>query len=635
MPAGFGLILPVAMVYCGRPSANCSLCRAKKKRCDKATPGCGQCRRTGQACPGYYDPSSIIIRNETSRVIQRARAGKPSRPRPSLTPVAPPPRCSSSVSPPSTVLSTPESDNSSHNNSSWSRDLDCDNASETGSNRENGHGSLLLREDHPSLISLPSPHHTTSCLVPCPQSPITSLDGLDGLGINYFLANYVLSSSGPCPGFLNYTSDILANAQGDQELAQAAVSAAGLATLASTSKAPRMMRRARTAYNNAISRVNRALADPSRISSDTTLFAVLVLGLFESITCCGQESLDAWKNHINGAASLLVRRGTAQFATPMGLRLFGEAVAHVLTLCSRYGQPVPPRIRFLRVEMERRSGDGSSVSCTYRGPSWTLGTAHIEVMDLYHRVNPDAQETAFLQDEWETLLSQAAALERRLESLVADLPVSWRFKIVTDPEASPEIVHGGIYHIYYNSWVAKVWDGIRACRIILNQAIYCLLLREGLTWAPHMVYNDGHDVANNNNKNNNSTGSGAYAGMLQRISSTTTQMRDGILASVPQMLGFVDVHQSDGQQARLDTFKLSSHCTVPASGAYFVLWYLFLAGSLPINTAETRDWVVRRLRGIQTATGIQKAGYLADVLENHPAFISAVLPTDAFLVPYF
>lgn len=485
------------------------------------------------------------------------------------------------------------------------------------------------------LSNTPSPFstHDANLALASLQIPAPPPQNLDNLGINCFLANYVLPSSGPCPGVLDYTHDLLTDTQSaQQELAQAAVCAAGLATLASTTKATSIMRHARTTYNDAITRLHDALADPGRISSDTTLFAVLVLGLFESITCRSDASLEAWKNHINGAASLLVRRGTAQFATTMGLRIFGEAVAHVLTLCSRYGHPVPPRIRFLRVEMERRSGGGIAIAgigastCNYRGPSWILGTAHIEVMDLYHRVNPEAQETAFLQDEWETLLSQAAALDRRLESLVADLPVPWRFKTVNDPDANAEIVYRGTYHVYYNTWVAKVWDGIRACRIILNQAIYCLLLREALTWAPHELVSSDDD---NNNSNN---GNGAYVGMLQRISTTTTEMRDGILASVPQMLGFVDVHQDE---ARLGTFTLSSRDSVPASGAYFVLWYLFLAGSLPVNAAETRTWVVGRLRAIRAATGIQKAGYLADMLESHPAFLGAVLPTDAFLVPCF
>ncbi|GKZ17252.1 hypothetical protein AbraIFM66951_010575 [Aspergillus brasiliensis] len=62
------------MVYCGRPSTSCNNCRAKKRRCDKAVPECGQCWRTGQKCPGYRDPSSLIFRDESTQVINRARS---------------------------------------------------------------------------------------------------------------------------------------------------------------------------------------------------------------------------------------------------------------------------------------------------------------------------------------------------------------------------------------------------------------------------------------------------------------------------------------------------------------------------------------------------------------------------------
>jgi hypothetical protein len=344
-------------------------------------------------------------------------------------------------------------------------------------------------------------------------------------------------------------------------------------------------------------------------SNDSTIFAVMVLGLFETITCSGNESLEAWRHHINGAAELLMHRGPAQFRTKQGLQIFGEAVSHVLTLCSRYGHPVPPRLRFLRVEM------GGNVA--YKAPSWVLSSAHIEVMDLYHRVDPD-QKAPFLRDEWEKLLSHAAELDRRLEDLVAELPAHWRFKTVSDPGANPRIVYQSTYHIYYNTWVAKVWNGIRGCRIILNQAIYCLLLREGLTWAPHELSPNG----------------GAYMGLWQRALDTTTEMRDGILASVPQMLGFVH-HEPDTGTSYLDCSGAGMPRLIPASGAYFLLWYLFLAGSLPVNTPETRGWVVARLRTIRSAMGIQKAGYLADVMETDPAFLSAALSTTDFLLPIF
>ncbi|KXJ95027.1 hypothetical protein Micbo1qcDRAFT_156824, partial [Microdochium bolleyi] len=66
------------MVYTGKPSKSCEACRLRKKRCDKAVPGCGQCRRQGTTCPGYRDLLSLSFRNETARVIGKANAQRPS-----------------------------------------------------------------------------------------------------------------------------------------------------------------------------------------------------------------------------------------------------------------------------------------------------------------------------------------------------------------------------------------------------------------------------------------------------------------------------------------------------------------------------------------------------------------------------
>lgn len=614
-------------------------------------------RRIGQTCPGYYDASSLIFRDETTRVIDRARTIKPHRrlpgtarstastqsPSPSMSP-------SWTSSPVLAILSDhiardPTQENGCQSNEKGSESINGENLSQDdkenspdGKGKEeegywdkdmdvivDGYPPFVLEDvnsildntnevswelsssfaDPPPFLGSDLDAQVMSLLF----TPAAPSESLHEMGINYFMSNYVLKDSGPCPGFLNYTSDIFHNPIGDTDLAQVAVCAVGLAGLAGTTGAESIMCKARSSYAEAIERVNAALIDPAMAMNDSTVFAVMALGLFESITCSGEESLEAWKHHINGAANLLMHRGIDQFRTKLGVRIFGETVSHVLTLCSCYGLPVPPRLRLLRVEMERK------VAC--KGPSWALSTLHIEVMDLFHRVDPE-EETPSLPNEWESLLSQAVELDRRIENLAAELPIHWRFKTVCDPGANSQVVYHGTYHIYYNTWVGKVWDGMRACRIILNQVIYCLLLREGLAWAPDELTPD----------------KGAYAGMVQRVADTTTEMRDGILASVPQMLGYVQ-HEAAMGTSYLDCSTGGVPHLVPASGAYFLLWYLYLAGSLPINTEDTRAWVVDRLRAIRSATGIQKAGYLADTLENDRAFLSAVLPTNEFLFPSF
>ncbi|KAI9739879.1 MAG: hypothetical protein M1818_004935 [Claussenomyces sp. TS43310] len=583
--------------------------------------------RKGHKCPGYYDASNLIFRDETTRVIDRARTLKAHRlalargSSPASTQPPPsfgsPPLVGSGASTASSDCIASISIQDNNDEDDGEEDSGRDDGRKDGKDKKGKEKEycedevidnvmddddidrvvpeemdLLLNDvgiswEPGPLAPLPwfssgrstSPGRPLNAqFMPMLIAPVASSESLHEMGISYFLTNYVLQDSGPCPGFLNYTIDILADPLGDTELAQVAIRAVGLAGLASTSGADNIMYKARASYTEAIERVNAALMDSRSASDDSTIFAVMVLGLFETITCSSNESMEAWKHHINGAANLLMHRGTAQFRTKQGLQIFGEAVSHVLTLCSRYGNPVPPRLRFLRVELER--------NVIHKTPSWILCSAHIEVMNLVHRVDPD-QETPFLPDEWEKLLSHAVELDRRLENLITELPVHWRFKTVNDPGADPRIVYHSTYHVYYNTWVAKVWDGMRACRIMLDQAIYSLLLREGLTWAPSELSPDG----------------GTYTALLQRVSDTMMEMRDGILASVPQMLGFVH-HEASMGTSYLDCSSTSMPRPVTASGAYFLLWYLHLAGSLPLNTLETCAWVVDRLRAIRSATGI-------------------------------
>ncbi|OQU96256.1 Fungal Zn2-Cys6 binuclear cluster domain-containing protein isoform 2 [Cladophialophora immunda] len=61
------------MVYRGRPSPNCERCRARRLKCDQATPSCSQCIRVGVVCVGYRDLKSLVIRNESTEVARKAQ----------------------------------------------------------------------------------------------------------------------------------------------------------------------------------------------------------------------------------------------------------------------------------------------------------------------------------------------------------------------------------------------------------------------------------------------------------------------------------------------------------------------------------------------------------------------------------
>lgn len=48
--------------------------RKRSSQCDKVKPNCSQCVRVGKKCPGYRDQLSLMFRDESSKVMQKAHA---------------------------------------------------------------------------------------------------------------------------------------------------------------------------------------------------------------------------------------------------------------------------------------------------------------------------------------------------------------------------------------------------------------------------------------------------------------------------------------------------------------------------------------------------------------------------------
>lgn len=74
-------------------------------------------------------------------------------------------------------------------------------------------------------------------------------------------------------------------------------------------------------YTAALAAVSGAIRDPIQSKWDSTVAAVLLLGLFENITARHVGML-AWGTHTEGAIQLVKGRGREQFQTKIGRDLF-------------------------------------------------------------------------------------------------------------------------------------------------------------------------------------------------------------------------------------------------------------------------------------------------------------------------
>ena len=100
-------------------------------------------------------------------------------------------------------------------------------------------------------------------------------------------------------------------------------------------------------------------------------------------------------------------------------------------------------------------------------------------------------------------------------------PPEWRFETVTNGNLDPDLVFHGQYHVYSTSWLASFWNNIRSFRTLIHEDIRDVLLA-GFSAKPPKFVDPEHML------------------LFQRSTNTCYEMQAGILATVPQFLGYVE-----------------------------------------------------------------------------------------------
>ncbi|KAJ5237373.1 hypothetical protein N7489_007464 [Penicillium chrysogenum] len=681
------------MVYCGRPSTSCNNCRAKKRRCDKAVPECGQCCRTGQKCHGYRDPSSLIFRDESTQVINRARSKVSKR---TLT-ATPTDRLSVEHTAPRQAQNQQQYTSAPDYHASRPSDF-IDETMLDMSDVDVGAGTFAGGSFMPELISFHDPFNpdetgffslhqdaspsampisgdgpgsaaSVSASVSGRRSRVgasrvggddVTLDQLpdDGsncggrqwlghnnftssqpeviarpfslplviIGLDFFLSHYVVRQSGPSSGVFDYVPGMLAQDDGGNDMLEGAILALSFGGLARTTSQADLLTRSMMMYTRTMERVNLALADPQAARRDSTIVSVLVLALYEF----SKASIDGWKHHIEGATSLLNLRGRSQFSTSTGVQIFKDVSSQLLTNCLRSGFPMPSSLRMLRIE----AANAISVS----DPYWVTCSGMVELLDLYQHISPGGYSffpnssgasssglaapsdssnspstasgsspasTSMLSgplkganvsiEDLERYLSQAFEIDYRLESTFSKCPSEWQFTVKSNPSSNSR---RDVNHIYHDVWIASVWNSMRVCRILANHAISHLLLRGANT-------DSNWFFANN------------YADRMHQATRTIVRLRDEILASVPQLMGYAtSPAQELQQQKQAQQHERSKNNAGLAVGGYFACWVLLTVGCMHNLDHETRAWTAAQLRRISCQTGLAQADDFANFVES-------------------
>ncbi|TVY71166.1 hypothetical protein LSUE1_G008388 [Lachnellula suecica] len=523
------------MVYCGKPSKGCQACRDRKTRCDRLTPSCSQCTRAHRACPGYRDQLDLMFRNESEAVVGKAKAREKSKA-----------KQKESVTPPS---STPVSLSSSSEND--------DDAEEEGLRRE------LAR------FAVQQPNQLVGGFIAGQVPGFMNVAPSFGpsTDLQHRAQAFFYTKSSSWLQSYDLLGALCSQTSADQHL-MASMSACGLASLSTYLHTPELLQRSRQDYVTALRLTNAALRSPTDVKKDSTLFSVMILSIYETITGSDGKSLSAWTKHVNGAAALVKLRGRDQFKTSSGQRLFIQVLSYLMISCITRTIAMPDHMIELR-----------KIATKYLDSNKDAWKASEVIVD-FTVMRAGIREGAILGPR--NIVETSLALDKRFTDLFrGDLGEDFRYKTVYTTE-NPHLVWNGFYHVYSTHWTAQIMNAIRTSRILLHEQVRDQLLVDSTAQAPNFTTEE-----------------------MERQSRASEDVmlecqRD-VLASVPQ------------HTASMNNEPMS---LLEGSRGYFIVWPLYLCGVMDIVTQDVKAWVVQRMRSLADVGGISQARVLADYMER-------------------
>ncbi|KAF2002048.1 hypothetical protein P154DRAFT_463070 [Amniculicola lignicola CBS 123094] len=432
-------------------------------------------------------------------------------------------------------------------------------------------------------------------------------------GINFFMTTYVLGLDQPPVQSENYHRHL--STHGFHPIIATSMTALGLAGISNLVKDKNVMNEAMLWYMQALKMTNSALASPKDVRSDNTLLATMLLSMFESTS--NDRSLIAWTNHVEGAASLLKLRGREQFSTPAGRRMYMQTVGLLTVACMGRGVKLPDYVHDMNEEVMKHERVGDPGNQFYH--------LHIAIVDFRSQIlNGEITDL-------HTILDKALELDAIGKSVFNNVNAEWEYDEVHTARDVPGI-YSRYYHVYLHMSAAQTWNWVRYNRIYINDIIRNTLIA-GLNSTPPTF-----------------TGT-KFPQLLEESTATLQKMQADIFASMPQHLhitpSVAPVHSSllspsfpvedmnrttsaIPQDKRYFWSNFRAHMstnefTTPAiaqdrlpiirvSGGYSSLWALYIAGSMPTGSMESRVYTVEILERIREEFGINQAGILSKAL---------------------
>ncbi|KAL7958831.1 hypothetical protein V8C34DRAFT_323799 [Trichoderma compactum] len=375
--------------------------------------------------------------------------------------------------------------------------------------------------------------------------------------------------------------------------------AVALAALSNIRLSPNTMLKAQKEYTTALSKTNLALKDPVLCKTDGILAAVVMLGIFEVMTCTDGSFIDRWVHHMEGATRLIEIRGSEQLSRQEGLELFTQLRAQVSLsriYQERYSSPV---FNKLTEEIQRDQNPNDQILDQLATIVTRLTDFTANVTNR-HIVNPTE------------IIRTALKLDAELVSLMVGVPPSLRYAIVNIPmfDGKPitKAVWGDSYHIYQSIPASSMWNNYRSIRIIIQE----------------LIINTLKDLEDSENDD---IGLSQRSSLANQASETALRLVEDICASVPYNLD-IGIEDDTGlrdstlkathtsTRHRIDMVSTLSPFQASGAGGLTTMWPLLVAANSGFACDDLRKWIANCLDKIGHSMGINQALAMSKLIQD-------------------
>ncbi|ESZ96651.1 hypothetical protein SBOR_2961 [Sclerotinia borealis F-4128] len=415
------------MVYCGKPSRGCQMCRTRRIKCDETKPTCLQCQKSRRQCPGYKDDFDLVFRNETIATERRARRSFKNK--------------------------------KGNNNNIHVRSGNGDRKVSTVSSASSADAKIMYSTTGMDLAKIESDNDPSSSDALGLQVAFTS--SIEQQAPCYFMSNFVIiPQSGQIRGSFDWVLPLIKTEPPASALSLS-FQAVAMASLANkpNARGSNLMHSAIDQYAKALKVVNLALQNPVQQKSDQTLASIILLGFFETIT---QEktSITAWGSHIDGAVQIVKMRGKKQLRTKVGVALFQSVRGQMLVNCLSSSKTPLLGTDWWCADAPKNEGAAS------------VNRLNLQVAELRGDLNriltshPRSAETNELVNEIRTRAIELGQEYQKWEETQTKQTVAWVDNIPGGDITKADVCPGRV-DLYADVFACSAWNFSRVSRIFI------------------------------------------------------------------------------------------------------------------------------------------------------------------------